>query len=70
MGWISGLWTQGFKWKLCLEEPISNLRKFLSAKRLLGHVTKLRRGRSIIKLRKRWYLATGREITTLVVLGL
>jgi hypothetical protein len=25
---------QGFRWKLCLEEPISNLRTFLSAKRL------------------------------------
>jgi hypothetical protein len=69
MGRLSGHEDQGFKYKLCLEEPISNLRTFLSAKRLLGRVTKLRRGRSLIKPQQTWYLATGREITTLVVLG-
>jgi hypothetical protein len=34
MDWISGLWTQVFEWKLCLEGLISDLRTFLSAKKL------------------------------------
>jgi hypothetical protein len=56
MGWISGLWTQGFEWKWCLEEPILNLRMFLSAKGLLGRVTKLRRSSGRIKPQPVWYL--------------
>jgi hypothetical protein len=39
MGQISGLWTQGIERKLCLEELISNLRLFLSAK---GYLAMLR----------------------------
>jgi hypothetical protein len=70
MGQISGLWTQGFKWKWCSEEPISNLRVFLSAKGLLGRVTKLRRSRGRIKLQPTWYLTIERESSTLGVLEL
>jgi hypothetical protein len=68
MGRISGLWTQGFEWKWCSEEPISNLRVFLSAKGLLGHVTKLRRSSGRIKPQSVWYLTTERESSTLGVL--
>jgi hypothetical protein len=49
-------------------EPISNLRLFLSAKGLLGHVTKLRRSSGRIKQQSVWYLTTKRERSTLGVL--
>jgi hypothetical protein len=42
-------------------EPISNLIIFLSAKVLLGRVTKLRKGSSRIKMHLAWYLTTERE---------
>jgi len=38
-----------YRVEIVLEEPISNLRAFLSAKELFGHVTKLRRGSGIVK---------------------
>jgi hypothetical protein len=67
MGWISGLWTQGFEWKWCLEEKILNLIMFLSAKGLLGHITKLRSSRGRLKLQPTWYLTTERDNSTLGV---
>jgi hypothetical protein len=42
-------------------EPISNLRMFLSAKGLLGCVTKLRRSSDRIKPQPTWYLTRERE---------
>jgi hypothetical protein len=42
-------------------EPISNLRIFLSAKGLLGPVTKLRRSSDRIKPQSVWYLTRERE---------
>jgi hypothetical protein len=38
-----------YRVEIVLEEPISNLRAFLSAKELLGRVTKLRRSSGRIK---------------------
>jgi hypothetical protein len=49
-------------------EPISNLRMFMRAKGLLGHVTKLRRSSGRIKPQPTWYLTTQRECSTLGVL--
>jgi hypothetical protein len=49
-------------------ELISNLIMFLSAKGLLGHVTKLRRSGSRIKPQLAWYLTMEREKSTLGVL--
>jgi hypothetical protein len=49
-------------------EPISNLRMFLSAKGLVGHVMKLRRSSGRIKPQSAWYLTTERESSTLGVL--
>jgi hypothetical protein len=42
-------------------EPISNLRMFLSANVLLGHVTKFRRSSGRIKPQSVWYLTRERE---------
>jgi hypothetical protein len=47
---------------------ISDLRMFLSAKGLLGRVTKLRRSSGRIKPQSTWYLTTERERSTLGVL--
>jgi hypothetical protein len=53
--------------EIVLEEPISNLRAFLSAKELLGYVKKLRRNNGRIKLQSVWYLTMEREFSTLRV---
>jgi hypothetical protein len=45
-----------------------NLRMFLSAKGLLGRVTKLRRSSGRIKPQSVWYLTIERERSTLGVL--
>jgi hypothetical protein len=47
---------------------ISDLRMFLSAKGLLGHVKKLRKSSGRIKPQLAWYLTTEREHSTLGVL--
>jgi hypothetical protein len=65
---ISDLLTQAFEWKCCLEEPILNLRMFMSVKGLLGSVMKLRRSSGRKKLQPTWYLTRERESSTLGVL--